>query len=212
MKLMDTMVGAISKEKREEMMVKMMPMMMEGIDVNEMMPKMMAAMLKDVSSDDVADYLHKTLEDKETLQGMIDTMLEANMMVKMMMVRQTSTLGFDETVDALMRNIPRHNWKIPDTRDLQALWQAEGIENPPRIKVLYLCNPQGGSKIASIDELMPMSVMMPMGLSIYETSTGKVEIAYMNLGMMSGMFTGVAHNVLRESADNLSNALKGIIE
>ena len=70
MGLMDLMVKTISKEKREEMMVNMMPLMMGGMDINELMPKMMVAMLKDVTSEDIADYLKETLKDKQKLQEM----------------------------------------------------------------------------------------------------------------------------------------------
>jgi len=47
---------------------------------------------------------------------------------------------------------------------------------------------------------------------LYETSKGEVEIAFMNLGMMSGMFTGVPHEVLKSSAQNLENAIKDFIQ
>ena len=76
MGLMDLMVKTISKEKREEMMVNMMPLMMEGMDINELMPKMMIAMLKDVTSEEIADYLKDTLKDKQKLQEMGNKMLE----------------------------------------------------------------------------------------------------------------------------------------
>ena len=211
MKAMDLMVKSIRKEKREEMMTNMMPLMMEGIDINELMPKMMTAMFANVSVDDIANYLKKTLEDKEKLQGMIDKMLEANPMAKMMMKKYKSKFKFEETVNTLMESIPKHNWKIPDTRDLQKLWQEDGIEDAPKIKILYLCNAKGGYEITKDDELLPMTVMMPMGLSVYETSTGEVEIAFMNLGMMSGMFTGATHEVLKSSAQNLENALRDTI-
>ncbi len=212
MGLMDPMVKSIKKEKREEMMVNMMPLMMEGMDINELMPKMMVAMFKDVTSEDIAEYLKNTLEDKEKLREMAKKILEANPMAKMMMKKYKSKLGFDETVDALMDSIPKNNWKIPDTRNLQKLWTEEGIQEAPKIKILYLCNAKGGYEITKEDELLPMTVMMPLGLSIYETSKGEVEMAFMNLGMMSGMFTGVTHEVLKSSAQNLENAIKDIIQ
>ncbi len=213
MGLMDSMVKLIRKEKREEMMVNMMPLMMEGMDINELMPKMMVAMFKDVTPEDIADYLKNTLEDKEKLQEMANKILEANPMAKMMMKKHKSKLGFDETVNALMDSIPKNNWTIPDTRDLQKLWKEEGVKEAPKIKILYLCNSKGGYEITNYDdELFPMTVMMPMGLSIYETSKGEVEIAFMNLGMMSGMFTGVPHEVLKSSARNLENAIKDYIQ
>lgn len=212
MGLMDLMVKSINREKREEMMVNMMPLMMEGLDINELMPKMAVAMFKDVTSEDIADYLKNTLEDKEKLQKMANKILEANPMAKMMMKKHKSKLGFDETVNALMDSIPKNNWTIPDTRDLQKLWKEDGIKDAPKIKILYLCNPKGGYAITRDDELLPMTVMMPLGLSIYETSKGEVEIAFMNLGMMSGMFTGVTHEVLKSSAQNLENAIKDFIQ
>lgn len=212
MGLMDVMIKSIKREKREEMMVNMMPLMMEGLDINELMPKMAVAMFKDVTSEDIADYLKNTLEDKEKLQKMANKILEANPMAKMMMKKYKSKLGFDETVNALMDSIPKNNWRIPDTRDLQKLWIEEGLKEAPKIKILYLCNAKGGYEITRDDELLPMTVMMPLGLSIYETSKGEVEIAFMNLGMMSGMFSGVTHEVLKSSAQNLENAIKDFIQ
>jgi uncharacterized protein (DUF302 family) len=211
MGLMDFMVKTIPQEKREEMMVNMMPLMMEGIDVNELMPDMMLAMLKDVTHEDITNYVSNTLEDKEKLREMVNRMLEANPMAKMMTKKYKSKLGFDETVTALMDSVLKNNWKVPDTRDLQKLWRDEGIKDAPRIKILYLCNAAGGYEITKKDELLPMTVMMPMGLSIYETSKGEVEIAFMNIGMMSAMFTGVPHEVLKTSAENLENAISVVI-
>jgi hypothetical protein len=57
-----------------------------------------------------------------------------------------------------------------------------------------------------------MSVMMPMGVSIYETTDGQVEMAAMNLGMMSGMFSGVVQEVLNNGATNLEKTLQGVVE
>ena len=51
--MMDMMIKSISKKKREQMMINMMPQMMEGIDIYEFMPKMMTDMLKDVTVDDL---------------------------------------------------------------------------------------------------------------------------------------------------------------
>jgi hypothetical protein len=57
-----------------------------------------------------------------------------------------------------------------------------------------------------------MSVMMPMGVGIYETSDGRVEIAAMNLGMMSGMFSGVVQEVLSSGAANMEKTLQGVVK
>ena len=64
---MDTMINALPQEKREAMMINMMPLMMEGIDMNELMPQMMSNMLKDITTDDIVNFLNDILKDKEIL-------------------------------------------------------------------------------------------------------------------------------------------------
>ena len=54
--------------------------------------------------------------------------------------------------------------------------------------------------------------MMPMGVSVYETSEGQVELAAMNLGMMSGMFAGATEEVFGTGAKNLEKTLEGIVK
>ncbi len=54
---MDAMISALPQEKREAMMINMMPLMMEGIDMNELMPQMMSNMLKDITTDDIVIFL-----------------------------------------------------------------------------------------------------------------------------------------------------------
>ena len=212
MSLMDSMVKSIKKEKREEMMVNMMPLMMEGMDMNELMPKMMANMLKDLSADDIIKFIKNLINDNDKLSNFATKIAEANLMPKMMMKTWKSKFSFEETVKALTESAPKNGWFIPDTRDLQKLWKEQGIENASKIKILYFCDAKGGYSITKDDELKAMSVMMPMGVSIYETSAGEVEIAAMNIGMMSGMFTGVAKETLSNSGKNLDNCLEDIIK
>jgi uncharacterized protein (DUF302 family) len=212
MTLMDTMVKSIKKEKRKAMMINMMPLMMEGIDMNDLMPKMTANMLKDLSTDDIVDFLKDLLSDSDKLSNLATKIAEANLMPKMMMKSWKSKFDFDETVKALAESAPKNGWHIPEIRDLQKLWKEQGIEDAPKIKVLYFCDAKGGYAITKNDELKVMSVMMPMGVSIYETTAGEVEIAAMNISMMSGMFSGVAKETLSNSGNNLDNCLEDIIK
>ena len=129
-----------------------------------------------------------------------------------MMKTWKSKFSFEETVKALSESAPKNGWHIPDTRDLQKLWKEQGIKDAPKIKVLYFCNAEGGYAITKDDKLKAMSVMMPMGVSIYETLAGEIEIAAMNIGMMSGMFAGDAKETLNNSGNNLDNCLKDIIK
>jgi uncharacterized protein (DUF302 family) len=207
---MDFIVKLIKKEKREQMMIDMMPLMMEGIDMNELMPKMMANMLKDVTADDIIEFIKGLAQESDKVAELGTKIAETNLLTKMMMKTWRSTLSFDDTIKALQASAQENSWHIPDSRDLTKLWTEQGIENPPKIHILYFCNAQGGHSITKDDELKAMSVMMPMGVSVYETSEGNVEIAGMNLSIMGGMFTGETRETLLNSAKNLENCIKAL--
>ena len=212
MGMMDIMVKMLGKKKRKEMMINMMPLMMEGLDMNELMPKMMGNMLKDLSADDLIKFLKDALGEKETVKNLLQKIGEANLMQKMMFKTYKSRFGFDETVDKLNENALKNGWTIPDVRNLQQEYIDSGIKEMTRLKVLYFCNSQGGYSIIQNDEKKAMSVMMPMGVSVYEKKDGSVEIAAMNIGMMGGMFSGEAKEVLADGGERLEASLKEIIK
>ena len=56
-----------------------------------------------------------------------------------------------------------------------------------------------------------MSVVMPLGVSIYETTGGQVEIAAMNLRLMSHFFSGVIKEVLKDGGELYEKSLVGIV-
>ena len=96
--MMDMMIKTISKEKREQMMINMMPQMMEGLDIYEFMPKMMTDMLKDVTVDDVIAFIKRVIEEQDKLKELVNKIAQANLMQQMMFKVYQSKLGFDETV------------------------------------------------------------------------------------------------------------------
>ncbi len=133
-------------------------------------------------------------------------------MAQMMFRVDTSNLGFDETVSSLTESAQHNGWIIPDTRDLQHEYRKAGLTDMTRCTILYFCNPQGGYKIlTSSDKSKAMSVMMPLGVSIYETTGGRVEIAAMNLGLMSHFFSGVIKEVLKDGGERYQKSLEGIV-
>ncbi len=215
MSLLDTMMDGVIKrlpgEKREEMMVNMMPMMMEGIDINELMPKMMTEMLKDITVDDVILFLKEALKDKDKLQELVVKIKEAGLPRQMMFKVYKSKLNFDETVAFIQKTAPKNGWKIPDVRDIQKEYHESGLSDMTKLKVIYFCDPQGGYSILREDNNKAMSVLMPMGVSVYETSEGQVEISAFNIGMMSGMFSGTIEDVFSNGADNLEKTFEGIL-
>lgn len=212
MGMMDVMVKMLGKKKREKMMINMMPLMMEGMDMNELMPKMMGNMLKDLSAEGLIQFLKEALGEKETVKKIIQRIGEVNLMQKMMFKTYSSRFGFDETVDKLHGNALQNGWTIPDVRDLQQEYINSGIKEMTKLKVLYFCNTQGGYSIIKNDGKKAMSVMMPMGVSVYEKKDGSVEIAAMNIGMMGGMFSGEVKEVLIDGGERLETSLREIIK
>jgi uncharacterized protein (DUF302 family) len=133
-------------------------------------------------------------------------------MAKMMFRVDASRFSFDETVAKLTEQAEASGWRIPAVHDLQAHYISEGLEDMTKLKILYFCNPQGGYKIlTSADSNKAMSVMMPIGVSVFETSTGEVQIAALNLGLMNNFFGGVVKEVLRDSGARYAKSVEGII-
>ena len=133
------------------------------------------------------------------------------MMPNMMFATYKSKSGFDETVSSLEDSAKKNGWTIPEIRDLQQDYFEAGLEDMTKVKILYFCNPQGGYNILKDDDYKKMSVMMPMGISVYEANDGQVFIAAMNIGFMSMMFSGVVKKVLQEGGENFRKSVENIV-
>ena len=142
----------------------------------------------------------------------IMTFMVKVMMPKMMFATYKSKLDFDETISSLEESAKKNGWTIPEIRDLQHDYIEQGLEDMTKLKILYFCNAQGGYNILKDDDYKKMSVMMPMGVSVYETNDGQVGIAAMNIGFMSMMFSGTVKKVLQEGGGNFRNSVENIIE
>ena len=211
MGMMQSVVAMLGKERREDMMTDMMPLMMDGIDLHEFMPKMMENMLKELSAEDIVGFLKEALGEKETVKKLLEKLIEANLVTNMMVKSYASKLSFDETVQALEHNAVIYGWEIPQVRNLQNTYIEAGMSDMTHIKILYLCNPEGGYSILKSDDFKALSVMMPMPVSVYEKNDGTVGISTMNLSMMAGMFSDTVKEVLQRGAEDFEKSLEGIV-
>ena len=123
-----------------------------------------------------------------------------SLLPKVMLSVYQSELGFDQTVASLTEAAKRNGWHIPMVHDLQQTYVDVGHEDMTRVKVLYFCNPDGGYRILQDDDHKPLSAMMPMGVSVYETNDSEVRIAGMNLERMSMMMGGTPKQVFGDGA------------
>ena len=62
-RMMDRMIINMSVAEKEDMMMRMMPIMMEGIDINKMMPDMMKEVGSIITLTGIYTFLQKALTD-----------------------------------------------------------------------------------------------------------------------------------------------------
>lgn len=211
--MMDAVIKRLPEEKREEMMINMMPQMMAGVDINALMPRMMANMLKDLTADDIVAYLTGTLKDKERLNDLGAKIQDANLMGRLLFRVDTSPLGFNETIVRLQEAAEENGWVIPDTRDLQQEYHDGGFTGLTRCTILYFHDPRGGFDIlASSDANKVFSVVISTGVSVYETEDGQVKIAAMNLGLLSNFFGGVPKETFKDAGARYQKTVEAIVE
>ncbi len=137
--------------------------------------------------------------------------LGMKLMTLTMLKVSKSQRTFQDTVERVRENALETGWNVPNVFDLQSHYTEHGFADMSRATVIYFCNPKGGYDISRDDEFKPMFVMMPTGVCVFETSTGEVRVARMNLWLMSLMFAGVVRRALKEGGSNLEKALEGII-
>ncbi len=114
-KMMDRMIGGMSPEEKEKMMLKMMPMMMKDVNMTEVMVKMMPEMLKSINALDIFNLLKKALPNLPKLikvikENMPEAMKEklpkiAKEMMPVMGKRLMPTMMEGLTMDNMMPNM-----------------------------------------------------------------------------------------------------------
>ncbi len=114
-KMMDRMIGKMSPEEKEGMMLKMMPMMMEDVNMSEVMVKMMPEMLKSMNALDIYNLLKNAVPNflkfvkaiKENMpQTTKDKLRKVSMdMMPLMCEKVMPTMMEDLTMDNVMPNM-----------------------------------------------------------------------------------------------------------
>ena len=116
----------------------------------------------------------------------------------MMMVESHSTLGFDETVQAIQDNAEEQDWVVPNVMRLDKSIAKHGYEVLP-VAVIELCSPGLAAAVLAEDDARIVSALMPCRVAVYEKSNGDVILSRMNTAMMSKMFGGVVTEVMSEA-------------
>jgi uncharacterized protein (DUF302 family) len=120
-----------------------------------------------------------------------------------MLIENSSPFDVDKTVDLIVAEAEKQNWKVPAVHDLQqSLAKSGKIVDP--VKVIEICKPELSSQILELNHERAMSVMMPCRISVYQKEDGKTYIALLNAeSMVQSLTETVARTMVAASEESL---------
>jgi uncharacterized protein (DUF302 family) len=96
-----------------------------------------------------------------------------------MVVEKQSRFDFERTVELLISEAERREWKVPAVHDLQQSLAKSGKTVNP-VKVIEICKPKYSGQMLELNHERIMSVMMPCRISVYTKEDGKTYTALLN--------------------------------
>jgi len=125
-------------------------------------------------------------------------------------IEETSLFDFNSTVEKLVAEAERREWKVPFVHDLQQSLAKSGKTVKP-VKVIEICKPEYSGQMLELNHERIISVMMPCRISVYEKDDGKTYVALVNAGSMAtGMPDNIA-GVMKSAADETLEIVKTVI-
>ena len=111
-----------------------------------------------------------------------------------------SKYDFDQTVERLVTEAERREWKVPALHDLQQSLAKSGISVKP-VKVIEICKPEYSGKMLELNDERIVSVMMPCRISVYMKDDGKTYVSLINASAMAGGMPENIKNVMTAASD-----------
>ncbi len=124
-------------------------------------------------------------------------------------IENQSKYGFDKTVDLLVAEAERREWKVPAIHDLQQSLAKSGKTVKP-VKVIEICKPAYSGQMLELNDERIMSVMMPCRISVYVKDDGKTYIALLDGGEMATGQQGKIARVMKEASDETFEIIKSV--
>lgn len=115
-------------------------------------------------------------------------------------IEEISRFDFNNTVEKLVSEAERREWKVPFIHDLQQSLAKSGKTVKP-VKVIEICKPEYSGQMLELNDERIISVMMPCRISVYEKEDGKTYIALVNSG-----------NMASDMADNIAGVMKSVAD
>ncbi len=118
--------------------------------------------------------------------------------------------SFDRTVEILMAEAERREWKIPAVHDLQQSLSKSGKTVDP-VKVIEICKPEYSGQMLELNHERIISVMMPCRISVYEKKDGKTYVALINAGALAEGLPKNIGSVMKAASDETFEIVRSVI-
>ena len=124
-------------------------------------------------------------------------------------IENQSKYNFDETVDLLVAEAERREWKVPAVHDLQQSLAKFGKAVNP-VKVIEICKPEYSGQMLELNDERIMSVMMPCRISVYAKEDGKTYTAVVDGAEMAAGQPGKIAEVMKAASDETFEIVKTV--
>jgi uncharacterized protein (DUF302 family) len=131
--------------------------------------------------------------------------MKANQLV----IEHSSKFGFSKTVDLLVAEAERREWKVPAVHDLQQSLAKSGKAVRP-VKVIEICKPQYSGQMLELNDERIISVMMPCRISVYEKNDGLTYVSLINAGEMASSLPANIASVMKAASDETFEIVKTV--
>lgn len=123
------------------------------------------------------------------------------------LVEKKSRFDFDRTVEMIMQEAERRDWKVPAVHDLQQSLAKSGKTVKP-VKVIEICKPVYSGQMLELNDERIMSVMMPCRISVYTKDDGKTYTSLLNGAEMAASMPVRIAKVMKAASDETFEIIK----
>lgn len=110
-----------------------------------------------------------------------------------------SSYDFDKTVEVIKNRInAKEGWHVTTIINQQKEVLENGGPDVGKVKIIKFCNGKLSGEMLMSDESKFMATKMPLSISIYEKSDGRVVIGLMNGYVMARLFSGTREGEIME--------------
>ncbi len=110
-----------------------------------------------------------------------------------------SSYDFDKTVALIESRInAKEGWHVTSIIDQQKEVIENGGSDVGKVKIIKFCNGKLSGEMLMADESKFMATKMPLSISVYEKSDGRIVIGLMNGYIMARLFSGTREGEIME--------------